>query len=218
MPGIIENNEVGSKLNERLSLLMERNGISLTVLYRNTGIAIPTIKRMQSDKTCNPTVATLLPIAAYFGITLNQLIGVDPLPLGNIGFFEEKSHWLRIPIVSWKDAIDWPEIHIAQYEFTQTDIDIGKKPYALKIETSDWMFSGFLKNSLLLINTEINPAHKDYVVVHKADQELPTLKQILIDENQICLKPLTPYFSPTALDATYRLCGVVVQISNTLKG
>ena len=71
----IDINSIGISLNRNLSILMKENGVSLSLLYRNTGIAIPTIKRLQNDPTTNPTIGTLLPIANFFGISITQLIG-----------------------------------------------------------------------------------------------------------------------------------------------
>lgn len=73
-----------SGLNERLSGLMKDRAVSLTMLHRGTGVPLPTLKRLQSDPAANPTIGILLPVARFFGVTVDQLVGeaalvrVDP--------------------------------------------------------------------------------------------------------------------------------------------
>src|SRR5579863_7222932 len=111
---------------------MEDNRISLSVLHRNTGIAIPTIKRLQSDPTTNPTITTLLPIAHFFNISISQLIGTEPLPSGIKGYKENKTFWLKVPLISWEKAIDWRKNSLQEKidSFILVDIDVGQTPFA----------------------------------------------------------------------------------------
>lgn len=208
-------NLIGNQLNQILSKLMQKNKISLTILHRNTGIAIPTLKRLQSDPTANPTISTLLPIANFFGISLNQLIGTEHIPDHISGFIEEKKYWLRVPVIAWKQSCHWPSVEISTSNFVFTDAEVGNNPYALIIEEDDWM--GFLKNSFLIINYDLKPSHKDYAIIHKVGQDIPTLKQIIRDEDKVYLKSLNTYSSPTPLDEYHRFLGVLIQVTNTIK-
>lgn len=210
-------NSIGRNLNHNLSKLMEDNHISLSILYRNTGIAIPTIKRLQSDPTTNPTIATLLPIANFFGITVTQLIGSEPLPTDVTGYIEDKTHWLKVPLIQWQQTIDWKKSKNQERDdsFVLVDIDVGQNPYALKVEEDDWLTIS--KGSILIINTEIQPEHKDYIIVHKIGQNNSTLKQVMIDEGKIYLKPMNPYFQPTVFDESYLFLGVLIQIRKDTK-
>lgn len=209
---------MGCDLNQILSRLMNANKVSLTALHRNTGVAIPTLKRLQSDPTCNPTIATLLPVANFFGITLNQLIGKEKILSDKIEFIEKKASWLEVPIIQWSKIMDWCDHKIITSEINiSTDAEVGANPYALIINHDDWITSGFLKDSVLIIDSELKATHKDYVIVCKAAQDLPTLKQIIIDEDRICFKSLNPYFSATPFDENHRVLGVVIQIKNTFK-
>ncbi|OGT43661.1 MAG: hypothetical protein A3F42_02220 [Gammaproteobacteria bacterium RIFCSPHIGHO2_12_FULL_37_34] len=213
----LEINSIGSNLNRNLSKLMEDNHISLSVLHRNTGIAIPTIKRLQSDPTANPTITTLLPVANFFGITINQLIGSEPLPPGIIGYIEDKTHWLKVPLIEWNQTINWHEKEKQSQpnSVVLVDIDVGQNPFALKMEEDDSL--SISKGSILIINTEIEPAHKDFAIVYKAEQHSSTLKQILIDEGKIYLKSMNAYFPPTLFDNSHRFLGVLIQIRKDIK-
>jgi SOS-response transcriptional repressor LexA len=208
---------IGKNLNRNLSKLMEDNRISLSVLYRNTGIAIPTIKRLQSDPTTNPTISTLLPIANFFGITISQLIGSELFLTEVTGFIENKTHWLSIPLIQWNQAVNWKESgdKDSAESHILVDIDVGQHAYALTVDQDDWPFIS--KGSILIINSDIKPEHKDFAVVYKSGQINPTLKQVMIDEEKMYLKSMSPYFPPTILDESYHFLGVLIQIRKDTK-
>ena len=62
-----------------LSHLMSKNGLTSSELARKTGIAQPVIYRLMSGNTENPQILTLRPIADYFGISIDQLLGLSAL-------------------------------------------------------------------------------------------------------------------------------------------
>lgn len=212
----IDPETIGINLNRNLSRLMENNCISLSVLHRNTGIAIPTIKRLQSDPTTNPTITTLIPIANFFGVTIVQLIGNDFSNLRISGYIENRTNWLKVPLIGWKQTINWNKSEKIELtnDIVLADIDAGKFPYALKVEKDDW--PEISKGSILIINSEILPEHKDYAIVYKSGQT-PTLKQVLIEEEKIFLKSLNPYFPPSFFDESYKFLGVLMQIRKDTK-
>jgi SOS-response transcriptional repressor LexA len=208
---------VGLNLNRNLSRLMDDNNISLTGLHRNTGIAIPTIKRLQSDPTTNPTMTTLIPIADFFGLTVNQLISNELNLNTPMGCIENKSGWLNVPIIEWSQAINWPHLLEGKKanSYTLVDVDVGENPYALSVEEDDWL--SVPKSSILIINANIVPENKDHAVVYKAGQNAPTLRQVIIDEEKIYLKALSPYLPPIPFEDIYRFLGVVIQIRKNIK-
>jgi transcriptional regulator with XRE-family HTH domain len=215
---LLETNDnlIGININRTLTRLMNENHVSMSVIYRNTGIAIPTIKRLQSDPTANPTIATLLPIAQFFGVTVSQLIGIDPLPSKITGYVENKTFWLKVPIINWDQILDWKvsqNFNLVS-SYVLVDIDVGDNPIALKVEEDDWPIIS--KGSILIINTGLTPEHKDYALVNKRGQNNPTLKQIMIDDDKIYLKPMNTYFSPTLSDG-HEFLGVLIQIRKDTK-
>jgi len=62
-----------------LSHLMSEKGIKSAELARKTGIGQPVIYRLMTGTTDNPQVLTLKPIADFFGISIDQLLGFTPL-------------------------------------------------------------------------------------------------------------------------------------------
>lgn len=203
-------------LNINLSKLMADNYISLSVLHRNTGVAIPTIKRLQSDPTANPTMTTLLPIANFFNITINQLLGKEPLPKLSSGYIENKDNWVKVPLITWQETIKWADLKREKFEDTVlVDIDIGQSPYALRVEEDDWFF--IVKGSILIFNSEIKPEHKDYAIVHKNGYSQPALKQVIYDEENIYLKSMNQYLPLGLFEEEHKFLGVLIQIRKNTK-
>ncbi len=62
-----------------LTHLMSEKGISSAELARKTGVTQPVIYRLMTGETVNPQILTLKPIAHFFGVSLEQLLGAVPL-------------------------------------------------------------------------------------------------------------------------------------------
>ena len=212
----VDINSLGLNLNRNLLALMTNNGVSLTVLSRNTGIAIPTIKRLQADPTTNPTLSTLLPIAKFFGVSVNQLVEGDFNPNEFYGYSENQGNWIKVPIIEWEQSLHWPPEKKSTIKSKDilVDIDVGENPYALIVEHDDW--PGIPKDSILIINSSIAPTNKDYAIIYKENGYI-TLKQILVDENKRYLKSLTPGLPTALFDDSHKSLGVLIQIRKNIK-
>jgi transcriptional regulator with XRE-family HTH domain len=67
------------KLSSILSHLMSQKGIKSAELARKTGIGQPIIYRLMTGETENPQISTLKPIADFFQIGFDELLGLAPL-------------------------------------------------------------------------------------------------------------------------------------------
>jgi len=66
-------------ISDVLSFLMSDLGIKSAELARKTGVAQPVISRLMTGVTTNPQVLTIKPIADFFYVNLEQLLGMSPL-------------------------------------------------------------------------------------------------------------------------------------------
>ncbi|MBV9576898.1 MAG: helix-turn-helix transcriptional regulator [Gammaproteobacteria bacterium] len=66
-------------LSSILSHLMSEKGIKSAELARKTGVGQPVIYRLMTGITDNPQILTLKPISDFFGVSLDQLLGLAPL-------------------------------------------------------------------------------------------------------------------------------------------
>ena len=91
-------------------LMKDVGGISEGELSRRTCIPQPTIHRILSGMTPNPRVQSIQPLADFFNVTTDQLLGRISLPDDRIpGTFDAAVKTrLSIPIITLEDAIRWP--------------------------------------------------------------------------------------------------------------
>ncbi len=196
-----------------LKALMNSRGLSESELARQTGIGQPVVHRMISGETGNPKIETLRPIAHYFSVTINQLIGDEPLPkdrlLGNVS--NKIRAWNQVPHLSYEEAAAWPNLAKDSIEKrVATDIDVSDNAFALTIKDST-MMPRFPEGTVIIVDPAYKPADRDFAVVHIEGHKQATFKQILIDGETTYLKPLNPDFSVQLLDKNHRFLGVMVQ-------
>lgn len=67
------------KLSTILTHLMLEKGVNSAELARRSGVPQPVIYRLMTGATENPQVLTLKPIANYFGVSIEQLLGMISL-------------------------------------------------------------------------------------------------------------------------------------------
>lgn len=205
------------KLSDNLNFLMTEARISADELGRRTGIPASTIKKIRNRYNPNPTLTTLLPLAQYFTITLDQLVGNEPLPETRVkGSYQMNAEKLRqIPVLSWEESICWPNTIERSHLTTTTENNYGVTAYALIVEEDNW--ENLARNTLLLVDPMLEVEHRDYIVVHKQGQKKPALKQALFDEGQIYLKPITREYPIATLTSEHKILGVVVEYKKNLK-
>lgn len=211
------NKKQPSTLRDNLNQLMHEAKVSMSQLHRNTGVPIPNIQRMRNDYSANPTISSLKPIADFFSISINQLIGDEPLPQHMpVGYRENQQHWTSIPVISWEEATTWPTpSHEGSRRIVSTDMDVSKQAYCLEVEEENW--TNLAPGTLLIVEPKISYKHRDFVVVCKKGDEQATLKQLLIDEGVQYLKPLVVDYPMVIKGNKHKLLGVVVEYKKELR-
>ena len=205
-----------SNMSSILRGLMAELGINESELARRTGIGQPVVHRICSGETDNPKVATLSPIANFFAISISQLIGDEPLPADRIPgtFNPEAQGWSQIPLLGWDQVLSWPNMpsNSAPLRAISADVDIGENGYALSVRDTT-MEPRFPEGTVLIINYDLKPNNLDYAIVHVEGEDLPKFKQVLIDGEQMILKPLNPDFQNLVLDKNkpHKFLGVMIQ-------
>ena len=129
-----------SDLSDNLLGLMKKNKVTIAELSDATGIAEITINKLRNGQNDNPTIATLMQIANFFSISVNELLGnkVNSITILN------------------EDGIE-----LAQ-KFLIDELN-NNAEFALKITHNN--YSEFQKDTILLISTEVKVKNGDYIVV-----------------------------------------------------
>jgi len=200
--------------------LLHKANISITQLHKITGIPLTTLKRIKDDPLANPTISTLIPLSNYFGVSLNQLLGLETLP-NNIFTQTAKQHLQglhEVPILQWEQAIHWEKLITAARHTNHgvtTDYPMNTAAFALVITEPH---NGYFQlGSTIIIDPTLSAEHQDYVLVYKEPTNRCHLRQYLVDEHYSYLKPLNPDFKTIIMTPKHRIIGVIVQSKRDLK-
>ncbi len=184
------------------------NNISASKLARDTLLPLTSIKKIRNGTNSNPTIATLLPIAQYFEISIEELVTAKKASWNTL-----TSH--QLPIISWEESLMWPQDSTNKYPTPPCEPQLSETAFALRIDSDGWGL--FSKGSLLLINPSLSHSHNDYAIVHKKGMQRPTLQKMLIEEEKTFLQSVCISNNLQALTSEHRIIGIVLEYRQTLK-
>lgn len=198
-----------TKIAQILTKLMSDKKIRVTELARRVSLPQPTVHRIVSGVCEHPHMSSLKPLAAYFGISIEQLKGHDHIP------------WLdriaRVPMLNWKDALQWPRKKESEekpsHDLILTDAMVSTSAYALKVQDAS-MEPVFPRNSTLIVDPEREYQDRSLAVVKMSAHNEAVFRQVRVDAGSIYLKALSPdfdQFKMTKLGPQDKVLGVVVQ-------
>jgi SOS-response transcriptional repressor LexA len=204
------------KLSDNLNLLMANARLNANELARRTGIPASSIKKIRNNDNPNPTLTTLVPLANFFSTTVSQLIGDVPLKVESNRIIDPSQQSQQsVPVITWKDAATWPTITNIEQTFVLSERQYSKNTFGLIVEENTR--DRFIKGTLLLIDCEAPVQGQDYVIVIKDNQTIPSIKQILIEDDQIYLKSLQVENLIIPKSSEYKILGTIIEYRNYLK-
>ena len=177
-------------ISEILSRLMFEAKIRTAELARRVKLPQPTVHRIVTGTSPKPHLSSLTPIAEYFGITLEQLRGVHPIPGLHPFDSARHAHLKEIPLISWEDIIPWSEKHngSSATENIFCDIPVSDKSFALRVYDTS-AEPQFPKGTLLIIDPEKQMKDRNFVVVKIESVPTPLFRQLFVDGSQLYIKP-----------------------------
>jgi len=207
-----------------LSSLMEECDIDDATLSRETGIPASTISRMRLNPDANPTASTLRPIAKFFGISISQLLGDEPLPKDRLPGTHHPSSFTSsiMPVIDWSWVIGWVNHDDALFKdklthWISTEKMVGSKTFALIVPT-DLFGLAFRKGSIIIIDPD-KPAHDgDLVLLRMQNERNILLRQFLKDGNDTYIRSVNPEMKGIKLlTGDYQFLGVVIETRFSLE-
>jgi transcriptional regulator with XRE-family HTH domain len=208
---------MSEKLSRNLNLLMAENRLNAEELSRRIDLPASTIKKIRNNNNANPTLSTLSQLANYFSLSISQLIGDERIPQSRIpGSYKIAPEALNyVPLITWQNAIIWPDTDIQPLQIITTEHKYSNNAYALMVEEDNW--ENLAKDTALLIDPMLEAEHRDFIIVHKWGQKIPSLKQALFDDGEVYLKPIIQGYSITVLTSQHKILGIVVEYKKHLK-
>jgi len=178
------------KIAKILKRLLELHKISPTVLSNACGVDKPRISRLLTGKTTNPQVNTLRPIAKHFNVTIDQLVGDQPLLSDECHGVIIPIKRMIVPIIEWHHAPHWITFraHYRPEKTLDAKASVSSGAYALIINSH--MFEpSFPQGTAVVVDPEKDIKHGDYILTSESEvSDKIVIKQYLEEKNQKYLK------------------------------
>lgn len=202
--------QLAQTLNE---LIGRDKKLTPAALARKLGIPTNKITRILNGDVTDPKASTLLQIANHFDITIEQLLGLEPIVRQGEAELQERTRPLPVFEFSKIGQSDTPK---EWYRWAENDVD--GEYYALAIDT-DLYEPTFPKNSMLIINPDIEPDDRSYIVIKKKDNPSHcSIKKYVLEGNQIYLYPINPKLPVEIYDEhLYTIAGVILEVHQRLR-
>lgn len=208
-----------SQLRDNLKLLMKRlPKLTESELARRTDVPQPTLHRILSGATPDPRISTLRPLAHYFGVSVGQLIGDEPIVTASAANApaQTRRRFQQLPVLKWEQVADYarivPGLNPSNWtDWIITHESVSPSAYALIVDNRS-MPSPFQYRAILIVDPERKLRDSDYMVVHQIKSKSASLKRVLFDGGEIWLSHLREGFKAVPFDKDIQACGVVVQV------
>ncbi|MCD6047105.1 MAG: repressor protein [Gammaproteobacteria bacterium] len=186
------------KLSAILKKLLFQKDMKPVDLARALDIPPPTIHRLVTGKSTRPYQSSLEPIAHYFGVTTDQLLGTEPL------FPEDQTDKAKapsapqgfqtVPLISWESLGNNSPLIENQLAVG----NVSERSFALTMPDHS-MEPLFEKGCTLIFDPAVKPIDRSYVLVKIASSGISVFRQLLIDVDNKFIKSLNPDISASSM-------------------
>jgi SOS-response transcriptional repressor LexA len=209
-------------LRQHLKKLLTIHNINETQLAKAINLPQSVINRILSGKTPSPALTTLLPIARYFAISLDDLIGYDPTPdhmshhPSNHTITEQSSceQSRSIPLLNIDALTDWCTFKLAQkncQDYVHCQASMGSRSFAFHCPDTT-MEPCFPKGSLILADPQMPSDDQDFVVACLSKTKQITCKQWIKDGDMTYLKPINSDFQTNLMQKDDKILAKIVMV------
>ncbi|CAM4391588.1 MAG: putative HTH-type transcriptional regulator [Legionellaceae bacterium] len=198
-------------LSKIFNFLVKRNNLSLTELAEKIHVPRTTLSHIATGNTVDPRVSTVKAIADYFSISIDQLLGTQPL------YLDEQqntiaSKYEAIPILTLDKVNKWEsytKLNMStDQEWLMKDPSIKKGKFAVR-NTGNSMWPAFQENALLIIDPIKTPKDKDYVIFNTGEDI--KIRQLIVDGKTAILIAANQIFEPIRFPDLNNIVGVAIQ-------
>lgn len=175
-------------LSKSLQQLMQIHGnISISDLARQTGIPQPTLHHMLSGATKNPRKKSLEVLANFFAVSVNQLMGNEPLPNIIPEAIKTNLKITTIPIIKWDLLKEWPSVDTKSFNEILLDKEVSENSFALVMPDAS-MEPMFPKNSLLVFDYGKVSNDRDFVILYINRNDEVFFNRLFTDNDEYFIK------------------------------
>lgn len=197
-----------------IKALMNKHDLTIDTLAQELGLSVSTINRLLMGSKGDPRLSTLKPLAKFFGVSIDELVGERPInlkPGDDADGFDTKQTLVQVPIIHWEQVKEAatlvPTLTFEVWNnWAVVADDVGPNSYALIVKQSS-LPPPFYFKTVVIIDPLKTPFDSDYVLV-------------LHNENPIfckfILNGIEKLYQSLNLNQTYqhekiKFCGTLVQ-------
>lgn len=197
------------KLSYTLRCLMSCMDIHEAELARQTNIKQATLNTVIKGSSRDPRLSTLMGIARYFKVTLEELAGLEPINYDELKNPNRKKHTL-VPLLAWEHVMEWLEgdyLLGAHTEWVPTEGYASEKAFALVAKP--FMWSTFWPGSVVIIDPGYSTSFYDgsYIVFNEGS--ILNVKQVVQDGSRNYLKTFDTNLPTMAIPEDFTPIGVI---------
>ena len=173
--------------------LLKQSGATVYRVSKETGIAASTFTDWKNGRSA-PKAEKLMRIAAFFGLSLDELLGNDVAPRSSVGTRSRR----KLPIIGEIRAGSpiITEETLLGYEFA--DVDDADEYFYLKVCGDSMRNCGIVDGSLVLFHKQQHAENGD-IVACLVGGDSATVKRFFKRDRRIFLQPENDDYSPIEL-------------------
>lgn len=196
-------------LSDVLQMLLQHSGVTESELSRKICIPCATLNKLKTGKINDPRSSTLLIIAKYFDISVDQLLGNIPIDL------HSQECLMNLPIITADMLFTEMQNNEQSMNITncfKTTVSVAFKQHKLFVfqVAGDAMSPYFDENTMIVVDRDYNSQSKNFVLVYIHNTNEILVRQLLIDGKCKLLKPINNIFPTTQLSANDKIIGVII--------
>ena len=176
-------------------MLMFKKDIKTTQLAREIDVPQQTLQRIVAGLSPSPHRKTLVPLAEYFSVSVDQLTGKKPLPedlaSANVGQVKVSSSVQQVPLLDCSNVECFLKDHnpVLIKEQLAADSNVSKDAFALTMVDSS-MEPYVPKGAILILDPSREPKDRGFVLAKFGGAQALVFRQLLIDGEHLYLKPM----------------------------
>lgn len=178
-------------------MLMFKKDIRATQLAREINVPQQTLQRIVAGFSPSPHRKTLVPLAEYFSISVDQLTGKEPLPdeLSSANVAQAKTDFVQqyVPVIACDDVECFLKNRDLSLVKENLMIDGNSSGDIFATTMSDSSMEPYLpQGAILILDLNRPPRDRGFVLAKLQGSSALVFRQLLIDGEHHYLKPMNP--------------------------
>lgn len=162
---------VAESKENNLKVLMQSKNMTAEGLSNELKISLSTVKRLMAGGSTDARLSSILPIAKFFGVSVEEVLGLTALrkskALDGITNLN-----VRIPVLHWEQLENIQDLmkKLDPYnwdEWTDVNIPVSEEAFALRV-TEGSLPSPFFQYSIIVIDPEHPVYDSNYVITKRS--------------------------------------------------